>query len=509
MANYDMGITRKDRGTYIADQLRIVGKVVTINSQSIRVLQRDADGNVLFATGTATVTNAGSGYAKGCLYIDTDIADGSPALYCNIGTTTSCNFNILEAGAAGTTLAGLTDTNVAAPAAGHILIHDGVDSFDNKAVSGDVAITSGGAVTVTDLTIAGEATGSVLYFDGTNWIHLAVGSDGDVLRVATDVPVWVDPSTLPAGIASKLSQAFSFESGVNDIACAVTTQTVGAGALTIPDFASVADTFAFVTLAQTLANKTLTSPTIATMLIDDGDAGLTVTSADQTNAAPTATIPDLGDAADEFVMKDVSQTLTSKTLTSAVLKTGVSGSAVLDEDNMATNSATQVATQQSIKAYVDSGTVTFTNKTLDCDAAGNALTNVNGNELDAVALPSAADASDAVYAVPTILMANISNQAAAVDIFTANAPFAFHVVRAWSINKSADGGTWKLNNGASGAGTDITNAVTVAASDEDFDEPTDYNDAAQQVAANGSLSIVPDGEGLLDCMVYVEIVRAA
>ena len=45
MANYDMGITRKDRGTYIADQLRIVGKVVTINSQSIRVLQRDADGN--------------------------------------------------------------------------------------------------------------------------------------------------------------------------------------------------------------------------------------------------------------------------------------------------------------------------------------------------------------------------------------------------------------------------------------------------------------------------------
>jgi len=47
------------------------------------------------------------------------------------------------------------------------------------------------------------------------------------------------------------------------------------------------------------------------------------------------------------------KTLTSPTLTSAVLNTSVSGSAVLDEDNMASDSATKVATQQSIKAYVD------------------------------------------------------------------------------------------------------------------------------------------------------------
>jgi hypothetical protein len=48
-----------------------------------------------------------------------------------------------------------------------------------------------------------------------------------------------------------------------------------------------------------------------------------------------------------------SQTLTNKTLTSPVLNTGVSGTAVLDEDNLASNSATKLATQQSIKAYVD------------------------------------------------------------------------------------------------------------------------------------------------------------
>ena len=72
-----------------------------------------------------------------------------------------------------------------------------------------------------------------------------------------------------------------------------------------------------------------------------------------------------------------SQTLTNKTLTSPILNTGISGTAFLDEDNMASNSATKVASQQSIKAYVDAevsglpggdvtlnGTQTLTNKTL-------------------------------------------------------------------------------------------------------------------------------------------------
>ena len=47
------------------------------------------------------------------------------------------------------------------------------------------------------------------------------------------------------------------------------------------------------------------------------------------------------------------QQLTNKTLTSPVINTSVSGSAILDEDNFASNSDTKLATQQSIKAYVD------------------------------------------------------------------------------------------------------------------------------------------------------------
>lgn len=66
----------------------------------------------------------------------------------------------------------------------------------------------------------------------------------------------------------------------------------------------------------------------------------------------TVTLP-LLTGNDEFVFKDHTQTLTNKTLTSPVLNTGVSGTAFLDEDDMASNSATKLASQQSIKAYID------------------------------------------------------------------------------------------------------------------------------------------------------------
>ena len=47
------------------------------------------------------------------------------------------------------------------------------------------------------------------------------------------------------------------------------------------------------------------------------------------------------------------KTLTSPTLTSPVFNTALSGTAVKDEDGMDSNSATALATQQSIKAYID------------------------------------------------------------------------------------------------------------------------------------------------------------
>ena len=59
------------------------------------------------------------------------------------------------------------------------------------------------------------------------------------------------------------------------------------------------------------------------------------------------------DANDTLTLLAATQTLTNKTLTSAVLNGTISGTSIKDEDNMASDSASHLATQQSIKAYVD------------------------------------------------------------------------------------------------------------------------------------------------------------
>ena len=55
---------------------------------------------------------------------------------------------------------------------------------------------------------------------------------------------------------------------------------------------------------------------------------------------------------------------------SPVINTGISGTAVLDDDTFATASATTVATSESIKAYVDSNTGSGTAGTIPKFATG-------------------------------------------------------------------------------------------------------------------------------------------
>ena len=55
----------------------------------------------------------------------------------------------------------------------------------------------------------------------------------------------------------------------------------------------------------------------------------------------------------DYVDKATLGQLTNTTLTTPVFNTSVSGTAIKDEDDMSSNSATHLATQQSIKAYAD------------------------------------------------------------------------------------------------------------------------------------------------------------
>ena len=72
----------------------------------------------------------------------------------------------------------------------------------------------------------------------------------------------------------------------------------------------------------------------------DGTSNISIASTDLSNTS-------------NITLLTSTQTLTNKTLTSPVINTGITGTAFLDEDDLASNSATKIASQQSIKAYVD------------------------------------------------------------------------------------------------------------------------------------------------------------
>jgi len=71
-----------------------VGGALTITGSS-GTLIKDGSGNILLATGTTVPTDGTAGYAKSCLFIDTDVDTGTGALYLNKGTTAACAFTLV------------------------------------------------------------------------------------------------------------------------------------------------------------------------------------------------------------------------------------------------------------------------------------------------------------------------------------------------------------------------------------------------------------------------------
>ena len=152
--------------------------------------------------------------------------------------------------AAKDTLSELSDTTLSGVSGGHILIYDGSDSWDNKAMSGDATIATTGAITIAATAVQGSMLNT------------------DVISAQT---------ALTSGLAA----------------------------------------------------------TDEMMLSDGG----------------TLKRMDVSVLTDYY--KDLAVTETNKTMTSVVLNGAISGTSIKDEDDMASNSASHLATQQSIKAYVD------------------------------------------------------------------------------------------------------------------------------------------------------------
>ena len=86
-----MAIPRSSSYT-VFTALQFSGHTTVINSQTVTPLLADPSGDLLWVQGTVTVTDGGTGYAKGCMYIKTDVATGTTGTYFNKGTNTSCQF---------------------------------------------------------------------------------------------------------------------------------------------------------------------------------------------------------------------------------------------------------------------------------------------------------------------------------------------------------------------------------------------------------------------------------
>src|SRR6056300_1064261 len=240
--------------------------------------------------------------------------------------------------------------------------------YINSSVDGQLDIVADTevqiATTTLDINADADVSGTLTYgslSDGSITITAFVDEDDMTSDSATLVPTqqsvkaYVDAQITAADLDfqgdSGGALSIDLDSEVLDIAGGTGIDTSGSGnTLTV----AIDSTVATLTGSQTLTNKTLTTPVISSI----SNTG--------TLTLPTST--------DTLVGRATTDTLTNKTLTSAVLNTSVSGTAVLDEDNMASDSATQLATQQSIKAYVDTQVATVPTGDITSVVAGDGLT---------------------------------------------------------------------------------------------------------------------------------------
>ena len=195
-----------------------------------------------------------------------------------------------------------------------------------------------------------------------------------------------------------------------------------------------------------------------------------------------------------------SQALTNKTLTSPVINTGVSGTAILDEDDFASDSATQLATQQSIKAYIATQVAAsdtlaeLSDTNISTPSSGQILIYDGSDSFDNKTVSG--DVTISSTGATTIGSGAVETAMVNANVITGQTALTsgFDTANDFLLIHDSDGGLKKISlanvTSATGGISDVVSDTTPQLGGD-----LDVNGNAIVSASNGNISITPNGSG--------------